>query len=253
MTFFATAGSKVFIGGVLAPKASDFIVSDFNAVEWTEIKGLESIGTFGDTAQAVTFDDLSVGRTQTVKGTRNAGTMDLVAGIDYADAGQLALRAAEATKDNYAIKVVFNDAPVGGTPSARYFVGLVMSAAEALDAANNVMKLNGSIAINSNIVRVSAAIAGSVPDNSVLPTISGTAETGETLTAGDGTWSGSPSPSYSYRWLRDSETIPGATAATYVIIEADEGHKLRVEVTATNVNGSASALSTETATVTDGS
>ena len=72
---------------------------------------------------------------------------------------QIALLAAEKTIHDYAFRVVFNDAPAGGTPSERLFIGKVMSASEQLDQANNAMKLNASIAINSNVVRVAAAEA----------------------------------------------------------------------------------------------
>lgn len=157
MSLFATAGSKVFIGGVLAMKSDDFVFADFNAQAWTQIKGLDQIGTFGDASQAITQSIIDEARDKTIKGTRNAGTMELVANIDYGDAGQLALIAAEKTPYDYAFKVVFNDAPAGGTPSERYFVGKIMSAAEALNQANNSMMLNSSVAINSNIVRVAAA------------------------------------------------------------------------------------------------
>lgn len=157
MPFFATKGTKVYIGDELAMKSNDFVVGDFAAVTWTEIGSLDSIGTFGDTAQPITQSIIGEARDKTIKGTRNAGTFELVANLDYADAGQLALVAAEKTNHDYAIKVVFDDAPTGGTPSERLFIGKIMSASEALETANNSMKLNSSIAINSNIVRTVAA------------------------------------------------------------------------------------------------
>ena len=65
--------------------------------------------------------------------------------------------AAEKTDNNYAIKIEFDDAPTGGTPSERYFIAIIGGASEQLDTANNVMKLNLSLWINSNVVRVNAA------------------------------------------------------------------------------------------------
>lgn len=156
MPVFTTAGTKVFIGAVLAAKTDDFVAADFTSQVWAQIGSLENIGTFGDTATEVTFDDISKNRTTKLKGTRNAGNLELVTGIDYTDAGQIALLAAEKSVHDFAFKVEFNDAPEGGTPSQRLFIGKVMSAAEALDTANNVMKLNSTIGINSNIVRVNA-------------------------------------------------------------------------------------------------
>src|SRR5690606_6920689 len=114
----------------------------------------------GDTANLITSDQIARSRTRKMKGTRNAGSMEVVCDLDYADAGQLALIAAEKTQHSYAFKITFNDAPAGGTPSERYFVAFVMSAGEQYDEANSVMKLNSTLEIDSNIVRVVAAASG---------------------------------------------------------------------------------------------
>lgn len=155
---FATAGAKLFIGGALAPKSAPFVVGDFSGQSWIEVGWAENLGTFGDESSEITFDAIGEGRTQKLKGTRNAGNMSLVCGVDYEDEGQIALRNAEGLPNDFAFKVEFNDAPVGGTPSERYFIAKVMSASEQLDTANNVVRLNATLGINSNIVRVNAAL-----------------------------------------------------------------------------------------------
>ena len=95
----------------------------------------------------------------------------------------------------------------------------------------------------------------SVPVNSALPLISGTPQTGQTLSASTGSWSEEPS-GYTYQWLRCATTctaIEGAKAKTYSPLAADVGSTLRVEVTASNERGSSKpALSPATATVTAG-
>jgi len=93
--------------------------------------------------------------------------------------------------------------------------------------------------------------AGPPPVNTALPVISGTAMQGQTLTASNGAWNNSPT-SYSYQWERCSTScsaISGATASTYVLVAADISMKIRVSVTATNSYGSATAVSSQTATV----
>ncbi len=157
MAIFTTAGSKFYIGGPLDPNYSEALIeSDFTGQVWTEVAPLESIGSFGDTANEVTFTSIGEGRVNKLKGSRDAGVIELVAGLDYGDSGQTAMLAAEATPNSYACRVVFNDAPLGGSPSQRLFVGMVMSAAEQLDGADNVMKVNFRVAVNSNIVRIAA-------------------------------------------------------------------------------------------------
>jgi hypothetical protein len=94
----------------------------------------------------------------------------------------------------------------------------------------------------------------SPPVNTSLPTISGTAQVGQTLTASPGTWSG-PNLHLAGQWLRcDSSglnclAIGGATSKTYVPQTADVGYTMRVVVTASNKNGSTSATSNPTVPV----
>jgi len=98
------------------------------------------------------------------------------------------------------------------------------------------------------------AAGTAVPSNTSPPTISGTPEVGQILTANRGTWSGNPTD-YDYQWRRCDENgggcsnIRGATGRTYILQAADNGHTLRVRVTARNSNGSSSATSVPTAVI----
>ena len=94
------------------------------------------------------------------------------------------------------------------------------------------------------------------PRNTALPTISGTARVGRTLTGNNGTWSGSQPMSFAYQWLRCTTNsiascvaITGATAKTYVPTSADIDFRMRVRVIATNAGGSGTATSAATARV----
>lgn len=159
MTIYATAGSKLFIGGVLSQKTTDFVEADFTSQTWVEIGNLDGLGSLGDTSQSITASIIGEGRDKTIKGTRSAGTMEVVCNIDNDDPGQQAAIAAEKTIHDYAFKLTLNDAPAGGTPSERMFIAKVMSQSEQFDQANNVMKRNISLAVNSNVVRINAAEA----------------------------------------------------------------------------------------------
>lgn len=158
---FATAGTTLDIGAAKAFNGTDFIATDFTSGSptWTEINGTTNLGTTGDTSELISSNHINTNRTRKAKGSRNAGVMQVVCDLDYADAGQLAAIAAEKTPHSYAFRLTFNDAPAGGTPSIRYFVAFVMSATEQFDEANNAMKLNLTLEIDSNIVRVAAAEA----------------------------------------------------------------------------------------------
>lgn len=240
MTVYATAGAKIYIGGAKAWTGTDLALADFTATTWTEIKEVEGLGSLGDTAEAINFTALGDGRVRKIKGPRDAGTMELVMGIDASDAGQIAIIAAERTPHDYAFRIALSDAPAarssaatitvatpgvvtwtahglsvgakvkfattgalptgltagttyyvktvpdadtftlsttdGGSTiatsgtqsgthtattvpnaSERYFLAKVMSQAEQFDQANAVMKLNASLGVSSNVVRVNAA------------------------------------------------------------------------------------------------
>src|SRR5215210_3967278 len=93
------------------------------------------------------------------------------------------------------------------------------------------------------------------PSNSSPPTVSGTAQVGQTLTAEPGSWSGSEPIGYGYRWRRcdggggGCSDIAGADGQSYTLAEADLDSTLRVAVTATNAAGSSTASSQPTALV----
>jgi len=85
--------------------------------------------------------------------------------------------------------------------------------------------------------------------NRALPTVSGNAAIGETLTAQPGTWS-VDGASFGYQWLADGAVIPGATTATFTPGESEVGHRISVRVTASRTGFvSSSAESARTAPV----
>ncbi len=111
-----------------------------------------------------------------------------------------------------------------------------------------VTATNNVGAITGTSLGTAAVIA--TPVNTVLPSISGTAQEGQTLTAANGTWTGGGTISYVYAWLRDAVVISGATAGTYVPVLADVGTVITLRVTATNAAGTGTpAVSVATATV----
>jgi uncharacterized repeat protein (TIGR01451 family) len=102
-------------------------------------------------------------------------------------------------------------------------------------------------------LRASAA-ATDLPVNTAPPSVSGTAQEGETLTLTQGQWTADPAATLSDQWQRcDASggacTDTGATGSSYTLTDADVGHTVRVLETATNDSGSATAQSAQTAVV----
>jgi hypothetical protein len=93
------------------------------------------------------------------------------------------------------------------------------------------------------------------PRESALPTVTGAAVVGQTLTAASGSWAGSSPISFAYEWQRCDAAgaacavVTGATSETYLLSAGDVGSRIRVQVVASNAVGSASALSSATSVV----
>ena len=114
----------------------------------------------------------------------------------------------------------------------------------------------GAVAAGAMLSTGAEARSQAAPANVTPPTISGTAVVAETLTASPGSWTGTAPLSFAFAWQRCNAAgascapIGGATGTTYVAVTDDVGSTLRVEVTVTNTEGSASSLSAQTAVVT---
>ena len=83
------------------------------------------------------------------------------------------------------------------------------------------------------------------------PTISGTAQVGETLTAhtsGINDADGLDNATFSYQWLADDADIAGATGSSYTLVAADEGKTIKVRVSFTDDDGNEETLTGATAT-----
>ncbi|WAX93196.1 phage tail protein [Aminobacter sp. NyZ550] len=85
------------------------------------------------------------------------------------------------------------------------------------------------------------------PSNVLLPSIAGTAQVGQVLTAIEGSWNGSPV--FTYQWKKGGVNIGAATAKTYTPVVGDIGATITVAITGTNTTGSATATSGGTADV----
>lgn len=106
---------------------------------------------------------------------------------------------------------------------------------------------------------MAASTPAAAPSNSAVPTISGSAQTGATLTAAEGTWStgGAVVSATTYQWKRIKSgvttNIVGATGATLCVPNNADviGSTVVVTVTKTNSAGSTSATSVATGVVSE--
>jgi hypothetical protein len=87
-------------------------------------------------------------------------------------------------------------------------------------------------------------IIGLRPVNTIAPVISGNAIVNAKIDVIDnGTWLGDLPITYTYQWKRNGIDIIGQTNSQYLTVLEDLGKKITCVVTATNIVGSASAIS----------
>ena len=104
------------------------------------------------------------------------------------------------------------------TPGTYTYKACVDSVAGESDTTNNCRSV--AITLTNNLA-------------TGAPTISGTAQVGQTLTAstsGIADADGLTNPSYSYQWLADDTEIDGATSSTYIPQASDNGKVIKVRV-----------------------
>jgi outer membrane protein assembly factor BamB len=100
-----------------------------------------------------------------------------------------------------------------------------------------------------------SVVQGLPPSNTALPTVSGNAIQGETLSGALGSWTGYGPFVYTKAWLRcdmlgqNCSLIPKDTSGRYTLRAADVGFTIEFQVTASNGYGSSSVTSLPTTVV----
>jgi len=160
-SIFAAAKATVAITETTTNPAT-FDAAGYAALTYEQICPLQSIGAFGTSFEAVTFDDICTGIRSKIKGINDNGEMEVVAAFDDTNDGQIAAVAASknTSTGNYHFKVTLpNKQNATGTDAIFYFSGKVMSAQTTPGSASDVVTRTFNIGINSEIIEV-ASTAG---------------------------------------------------------------------------------------------
>ena len=135
-------------------------------------------------------------------------------------------------------------------PSSDAAVVLVLPVTEDCEDEGAICTSDG----RTLFTRLEITVPGPASANSAptgTPTISGTLEAGQTLTAstsGISDADGLANATFSYQWLADDSAISGATGSTYTLADGDEGRAIRIQVSFTDDGGNEETL-TSAATV----
>ncbi|MCU0826134.1 MAG: hypothetical protein MUE52_01705 [Tabrizicola sp.] len=161
MAIYSMKGAKISIGLAVAMKSGAWVAGDFTTplTTKTEIKEPETLAAAGEEFAELAFENVTDGTVRVLKGARKGGLLEFTHGHDYADAGQIAVKAAFEAETDYAFEVEWADKPTAGASpknSRRMFVGKVMKLSDGGEG-TGVGKLTYSVQLNSNIVRVNAS------------------------------------------------------------------------------------------------
>ena len=165
-------------------------------------------------------------------------------------AGSLTLNSVTVNAEQTVTKAQLDGGELAFTPAAD---------ANGAGYASFTFKVSDGAAESAAAATMTIDVTAVNDDPTGAPTISGTVRVGQTLSAsrtGIGDLDGLPAneSDYAYQWVRvdgGTETdITGATTSTYEMATADEGKKLKVEVSYTDGDGTPETVpSAETATV----
>jgi hypothetical protein len=127
-----------------------------------------------------------------------------------------------------------------------------------------IIGLAAAVAVVGGVFTVWAATSSAAPlaapQNVGEPSVTGATRVGQVLRTTRGTWTGTGPITYAFRWFRcdgagapdasDCGRISNAAANSYTLRQADAGFRIRSQVVASNVDGSAKATSNPTNVVT---
>ena len=159
--------------------------------------------------------------------------------------------------------LTFDFTNVAGWTSTEEFVGLTLFPDFNVAGANTTYYVDNVAFNGATTPAIPTTPVAVKPAVRVAATVAGTAKVGKYLTAGKGTWTGTATIAYTYKWYRCTvvaktatvalptsaakcSTISGATRYTYKLASADVGKYVRVLVTAKNSKGYAYSLSKST-------
>ena len=174
----------------------------------------------------------------TINGTAQVGEVLEVDTSGIADADGL-------TNVSFTYQWMADDADISGATGASYTI-IADDEGKAIKVQVSFIDDEGNEETLTSAA--TAAVAAAPAPNSPAtgaPTITGTAQVGETLTADMTSIAdadGLDDVTFSYRWLSDGSEITGATAATYTLADSDEGKAIRVRVSFVDDEGNDETL-----------
>jgi hypothetical protein len=160
----ASKGTQFFLSAEIPVLTGDEEddVETYDALNWTEVGMIESIGDFGPDGTIGSFTPLGTGVACKFRGNTDYGELSLVVAKTLTDTGLLALIARQGNPAEASFKVALSEAGTAGAgmePHRYYFQGLVKSARVTLGSGDDVVKIGVAIPITGDVLE-GAAVNG---------------------------------------------------------------------------------------------
>jgi predicted secreted protein len=139
-----TAGTKLYISPTLP--ATDNKAGFDNLVDFVKVARITNYGEIAQGYTPVEYADVETRDTYTLKGLRVASELSIELGRVRDDAGQIAVKTAMDSDNDYSFKIVTQDNTIF------YFVGKVISASLTLGDANSVTSNSVTIRVNNRVI-----------------------------------------------------------------------------------------------------
>ncbi len=137
---------------------------------------------------------------------------------------------------------------ISGATSSSY----ALTEADAKSGLRVVVTTTNPGSYTTEAVSLPLDVSADTLTNVAAPSVSGSDQEGQPLSADEGIWTGAGAIAYTYQWKRCNEagesctTLGGATEPTYTPVAGDVGHKLKVVVSASGTSGSGNVSSAAT-------
>jgi len=181
-------------------------------------------------------------RRRLVEGSELRGTGPVLEKVSIPSSGTVRVPA------RFGVKAVPWASPLAGLPTWSFGDGGSAAGAAVMHIYTRpgdytVSVTQADMAGDSSTSTATITIAAPTLANTKRPSIRGIAQVGRTLICLTGTWTGTPTIRYTFRWLRNSSAIRGARLFRYRIRPGDAGVRIACRVEAMNAAGSARATS----------
>lgn len=135
------AGSTVH---VCAAQPATYDPAGYNALAWSIVGEISDIGEFGREYAKVKFNPVGTRGTKKLKGSFDEGQLDLQLGLDNDDAGQIIMKAASLSDNDYSFKVTAQNG------DKYFFQAQVSTWKRHIGSVDDVVMANSSVDITTN-------------------------------------------------------------------------------------------------------